>query len=59
MLAGLVAAIVQVLDRNLSMPLEPKFGSLWVAMPPPAPCFDGAIWSNGKLYELHAKYANR
>jgi hypothetical protein len=34
-----------VLGMSLSLPLEPVLlGSLWVALPPPAPHFDEAIW---------------
>jgi hypothetical protein len=27
-----------------TLQLEPEVGSLWVALPPPAPHFDHAIW---------------
>jgi len=42
-LGGLVAAIVQVLDRNLSLPLEPKLALCGWHCPHRRPAFTGHL----------------
>lgn len=43
-MGGLVAASVRFLDRNLEYAVGAYVSSLWVALLPLMPYFDGTMW---------------